>query len=325
MPKGMILAAGRGTRLGPLTESLPKPLLPVANQPVMAHGLHCLHRLGITDVCVNVSYRAQQIMDTFGDGHEYGIALQWSVEDEPTGTAGGFKGVQDRLGDDVVVVIAGDAMLDVDLSPLLAAHQASGAFASLATVRVEDPSRYGVVVTGEDGRIIRFQEKPAPGTEISRQANTGIYIFDPGIFDLIPAGEFADFALHIFPEILRQGLPFYAHPVQGYWTDIGNPGEYLLANLDYLAGRICVEGRGCRVDSSLIMPDAVTGKAQLTNCIIGDNAALDAGCKLTNCVVWPETTLRKPLSLSSAVLTPWGCYQVRDNVAHPLDEQTVSA
>ncbi|HEX2951368.1 MAG TPA: nucleotidyltransferase family protein, partial [Armatimonadota bacterium] len=224
MPKGMILAAGRGTRLGPLTAYIPKPLLPVANRPVMSQGIHCLHRLGIETICANVSYHGQQIIETFHDGRAQDVTLHWSHETEPTGTAGGMKGMQHILGDDTVVVIAGDAMLDVDLAPVLAAHQANGAFVTLATFHVEDPSQYGVVVTDPLGRVVRFQEKPAPGTEISRQANTGIYVFDPGIFDLIPAGQFYDFALNVFPEVLRRRLPFYAVPVEGYWTDIGNPG-----------------------------------------------------------------------------------------------------
>lgn len=314
MPKGMILAAGRGTRLGPLTEYLPKPLLPVANRPVMERGLECLRRVGIHEVGVNVCYRGEQIREIFS--HADAQRIHWAFETEPTGTAGGMKGLQAHLAGDLVVVIAGDAMLDVDLSPLLVAHRAHGAFASLATIPVDDPSQYGVVVADADGRIISFQEKPAPGTEISCHANTGIYLFEPEIFDLIPAGTFYDFALNVFPDILARGLPFYAFPVDGYWTDIGNPGEYLRANLDYLAGRITrLAGRGTPMGNSLVDGGAQVAGVTLSRCIIGDRALLAPGSVLEECVVWPDTQVKSPVTLRHAVLTPWGIYQVDGKTA----------
>ena len=318
MPKGMILAAGRGTRLGPLTEYIPKPLLPVANRPVMAMGIHTLCRLGITTICANVSYLGEQIMTTFGDGHTFGAELHWSPEVEPTGTAGGVKRMQPLLWDDTLVIIAGDAMLDLDLAPLLAAHRTRQAFATLATVPVADPSEYGVVVTEADGRIVSFQEKPPAGTEISRQANTGIYIFEPVIFDLIPASEFCDFAMNVFPEVLRRGLPFFAVPVEGYWTDVGNPCDYLQANLDYLAGHIRVEGRGQRVNGSLIARDAITAGAKFTDCIIGDGVVLPRDSELTRCVVWSGAVIPHAVQAADTVFTPQGAFQVQGKAAHSL-------
>jgi NDP-sugar pyrophosphorylase family protein len=306
----MMLAAGRGTRLGALTEYTPKPLLPVANLPVMAWGIHSLRRLGVTTIGANVSYHGQQIVDQFGDGQRYGVDLHWSREAEPTGTAGGLKGMQQALGDDLVIVIAGDAMLDIDLTPLVTAHRAQGAFASLATIAVQDPSQYGVVVTDSARRIVRFQEKPEPGTEISRQANTGIYLLDAGVFDLIPPGEFCDFAMNVFPDILRLNLPFFAFPLEGYWTDIGNPRDYLQANLDYLAQRIRIEGIGRHVGGNLLADDAEVSGCTLANCVIGAGATLPRGTTLRNSVVWPDTHLADPLQLDTAVLTPWGSYLV---------------
>lgn len=319
----MILAAGRGTRLGPLTDMLPKPLLPVANRPVMERGLACLHHVGVREVGINVSYRGAQIMETFGDGSAHGVTIHWAMEEEPTGTAGGLKGAQPYLDDDLVIVIAGDAMLDVDLTPLLAAHRAHDAFASLGTIAVEDPSQYGVVVTDADRRVVSFQEKPAPGTEISRLANTGIYLFHPKIFELIPANTFHDFALNVFPEILARRLPFFAFPVEGYWTDIGHPGEYLRANLDYLQGGITRHaGRGETSGTNLIGDDAGVEDATLEHCVIGERVVLPAGTTLTECVVWPDTRLTVPLTLRHAVLTPQGVYGIhgKDAVAMALAE-----
>ncbi len=318
MTKGMILAAGRGVRLSQLTDVLPKPLLPVANRPVMAQVMGGLLRAGIEEICANVSYRAEQITTAFGDGQREGVHLHWSIEDEPTGTAGGMKGMQHHLEDGRVVVIAGDAMLDVDLAPLIAAHVAHGAFATLGTIPVDDPSPYGVVVTDSEGRIQHFQEKPIPGTEISHQVNTGIYVFEPGIFDLIPAGISCDFAFNVFPESLRKARPFFACPVQGYWTDIGNPGEYLRANLDFLAGHIRVEGSGERVGDNFLAPSAQVEGVQLSCCVIGAHAVLPAGSTLTRCVIWPHSVVPEPVSLSEAIVTPHGIFQVEGKTAVAL-------
>ncbi len=315
MPNGMMLAAGRGTRLGPLTDMLPKPLLPVANVPVMTQGLRALRAVGIRTVGVNVCYRGEQIMDAFGDGTAHDMALHWSVEQDATGTAGGMKRLQPLLENDLVVVVAGDAMLDVDLAPLLAAHRAAGAFASLATLAVDDPSRYGVVVADGDGRIQAFQEKPAPGAEISRQANTGIYCFNPAIFDFIPAGTVIDFALHVFPRLLAAGLPFYAFPARGYWTDVGNPGDYLQANLDFLDGRIRIVGDGRRAGTNFLAINAVVDGAILDRCVVGPRATVPPGTRLTACVVWPDTVLPDALTLDHAVLTPHGIYAIEGREA----------
>ncbi|MEI7834710.1 MAG: sugar phosphate nucleotidyltransferase, partial [bacterium] len=287
MPKGMILAAGRGTRLGHLTAAIPKPLLPVANVPVMTYGIQCLHHLGIDEICINVHYRAEQIQQAFSD-LPY---ITWAHEKELTGTAGGMKKVERHLSDDIIVVIAGDAMLDIDLTPMLNAHRERGAFASIATYLVDDPSQYGVVVADDEGRIQQFQEKPKRGTEISNHANTGIYIFDPQVFELIPADVHYDFALDVFPEILRRGLPFYAFPTTGYWTDIGNPGEYMQANLDYLLGNIKAVGLGRRQGTSLVAETAHVDGVTLHNSVVGSHAHVAAGCVLHNSVVWPGARL----------------------------------
>lgn len=317
MLKGMLLAAGRGTRLGALTDTLPKPLLPVGNHPVLAQGLSRMRHLGIHEVCINISYRGFQIMDMFGDGSAYDLQIRWAYETEPAGTAGGMKALEAFLKDDLVIVIAGDAMLDIDLQGLLDAHRAAGAFASLGTLKVEDPSEYGVVVTDADGRILSFQEKPAPGTEISRMANTGIYVFEPGIFSLIPGGEFVDFARMVFPHILERGLPFYAFPVTGYWTDIGNPRDYWQANMDYLDGRVCVDLGGAILGTNRIAETAQVAGAHLTHCVVGAGAVIPPTCALTSCVVWPETRVPDACTLDRAVLTPHGLYRVEGKHLRP--------
>lgn len=308
MPKGMILAAGRGTRLGDLTSSTPKPLLPVANVPVMSYGIQCLHQLGINEICINVHYRGEQIQQAFAD-LPY---VTWAEEKELTGTAGGMKKVERHLNDDIVIVIAGDAMLDIDLRPLLAAHREHGAFATLAMYQVNDPSQFGVVVTDDEGRIQQFQEKPLPGTEISDHANTGIYIFDPGVFDLIPVGKHCDFAMDVFPEILRRGLPFYAFPTAGYWTDIGNPIEYMQANFDYLLGNVKAVGLGHRQGTSLVADNANLTDVVLHRSVIGSHAHIAPGCVLHNTIVWSGATIETPVTLDHAVVTKAGIFHITD-------------
>ncbi len=308
MPKGMILAAGRGTRLGDLTSSTPKPLLPVANVPVMSYGIQCLHQLGINEICINVHYRGEQIKQAFAD-LPY---VTWAEEKELTGTAGGMKQVERHLNDDIVIVIAGDSMIDIDVRPLLAAHRERGAFATLAMYQVSDPSQFGVVVTDEEGRIQQFQEKPVPGTEISNHANTGVYIFDPGVFDLIPAGKHCDFAMEVFPEILRRGLPFYAFPITGYWTDIGKPIDYMKANFDYLLGNIKAQGLGRRQGTSLVADDADVTGVELHNSVIGSNAYIATGSILHNSIVWPGAKIETPVTLDHAVVTKAGIFHITE-------------
>ncbi len=318
MPKGMILAAGRGTRLGHLTAALPKPLLPVANVPVMTYGIQSLHNIGINEICINVHYRAEQIQEAFAD-FPY---ITWAYEKDLTGTAGGMKKVEPQLNDDIVVVIAGDAMLDIDLTPMLDAHRKRGAFATIATYLVDDPSQYGVVAADDEGCIQHFQEKPKHGSEISNNANTGIYIFDPQVFDLIPADKHFDFALDVFPEILRRKLPFFAFPATGYWTDIGNPSEYMQANLDYLLGSVKVVGLGQRQGNSLVAENACVVGVELDHSIIGSHAHIAPGCVLHNSVVWPGARLDVPVTLNSSVITTTGVFHIADKTAHKVDHNT---
>lgn len=309
--KGMILAAGYGSRLMPLTQLVPKPLLPVANMPTMAYGIRTLRALGIRDICVNVSYMRQEIRRHFGDGEVNGVTLHWSEEETPLGTAGGVKRASPLLKACTTVVIAGDAVLDCDLRPLVAAHRRRDALITLGSISVDDPRRYGVIVTDTQGRIQQYQEKPAPGEEISRQASTGIYILSPDVLDIIPDDRVWDFGLDVFPEIIASGAEFYACPVVGYWTDVGSPAAYLEANLDYLAGRIRVEASGRRVGDNLVSGSAQVDGASLRRCVVGEHVSISQGSDLVDCVVWPGTRLVERTHAVRAVLTPRGIYEVR--------------
>jgi mannose-1-phosphate guanylyltransferase/phosphomannomutase len=313
MPKGMMLAAGRGTRLKPLTDNVPKPLLPAANRPTMCYGLNALRSIGITTICSNISYRADDIKKIIGNGCSNGVNINWLVEEEPSGTAGGFKKMESLLCDDTVVIIAGDAMLDIDLNDLLNYHDMKKSFATIGTLPVNDPSQYGVVITDDKGRIKNFQEKPSPGTEISKQANTGIYIFNKSVFDMIPANHFYDFAMHLFPAILQNNLPFYAIPLSGYWTDIGKPSDYLQANMDFLNGKINITGNGILVDGNLIGSNTDISNLIIEESVIGANVQIAEGTKIIKSVVWDNTIISEPINISDAVVTPYGIYQISNS------------
>ena len=255
--RGMILAAGLGTRLRPLTNQMPKPLAPVANRPVMGHILALLERNGIGELVANVSYMPESIEEAFGDGSAYGVALSWSRETTPLGTAGGVAKASDFLtsgGDGCFCVISGDALTDMDLSALVEDHRQSGAIATLACKEVEDPSEFGVVLTDSSGLVEGFQEKPAPGEQLSNLANCGIYVFDRSIFDHFPsAGHrspagpddqpdgFVDWAMDVFPAVLAGDAPMRAHRIDSYWNDIGSLDELLTSNHDALKGLVEVD------------------------------------------------------------------------------------
>lgn len=274
------MAGGEGSRLRPLTSSRPKPLVPVANKPVMHHIVDLLRRHGITDVVSTLHYLADEIENYFGDGSEFGVSMAYVVEDTPMGTAGAVKFGEPLLGAERFIVVSGDALTDIDLTELIAAHERSGAMATIALQRVANPLEFGVVVTDDDGRITRFLEKPSWGEIFSDTINTGIYVLEPAVFEYMEAGKNYDFARDIFPFMLRDGRKVFGHVTSGYWSDIGNLQQYTQANYDALRGAVRLEIPGVEVrpgvwagDGATISPDAhVHGPV-----CIGRNVTIEAG------------------------------------------------
>jgi mannose-1-phosphate guanylyltransferase len=251
--KAMVLAAGLGTRLRPLTYGMPKPLVPVLNRPIMDHILELVERYGFTDVVANLSYLPEQLRERYGDGSDYGISLEWSFEEELLGTAGGVRNVRDFFGDEPFLVMAADALTDVDLGELRDVHERKGGIATLAVKRVPNTREFGVVIAGSDGRVQGFQEKPDPAEALSDLANCMIYILRPEIFDYFPDRAEVDFALDVFPALLESDVPFHVHEVDAYWNDVGSLDEYLQGNLDALSGAVQVsEPAGERRDGVVV-------------------------------------------------------------------------
>jgi mannose-1-phosphate guanylyltransferase/mannose-1-phosphate guanylyltransferase/phosphomannomutase len=304
----MVMAAGLGTRLRPLTYEVPKPMVPVANRPVIEHLLRLLASHGITEIVCNLHWFPEVIRDALGDGSAFGVELSWEFEPELLGTAGGVRNVREFFGDEPFVVMAGDALTDVDVGALVAAHEANDGIATLVAKRVTNTSEYGVIVTDPDARVQGFQEKPDPAEALSDRANSMIYAFDPEIFDYFPDKPVVDFALDVFPALLDGDVPFHVHETSGYWNDVGSVSEYLQGNLDAVTGTVAVKAAGEIVDGSAdeTEPDEQDGGWQASGrVLVGEGAELAAGATVTGpAVIGPGARVGEGAQVKGSVLLP---------------------
>ena len=242
--KAIIMAGGNGTRLRAVTGESPKPLVPLLGRPLMAYTLELLRRHGFTDICAALRYRAQDIIDAFGDGREYGVKLSYRVETDSWGTAGAVKRCGEFIGGEDVLVISGDAACDYDLSALWQAHQARRPSATLALAREPEPLRFGLTVTDENGTIRAFIEKPAWPQVVTDLVNTGIYVLSPRALEAVPDACACDFARDLFPALLERGETLLGQPMEGYWCDVGTPLSYYRCCVDALEGRLALDCAG---------------------------------------------------------------------------------
>lgn len=294
--KAVILAGGEGTRLRPLTSNAPKPMMPIANRPMMEHIVRLLEHHGFDDVVVTVAFLANHIRNYFGDGSDFGVRIRYATEDTPLGTAGSVRNAADEL-DDTFLVIAGDVLTDIDLRAVVAAHRARGAFASIALERVTNPVDFGIVITRDDGTIERFLEKPTWGQVFSDTINTGIYVLEPSVFDFIAEGHSVDFSGDVFPAILDKQLPLLGHVVDGYWEDVGTLEAYRAAHKDILDGKVALTVPGFEVrdrvwvaEGADVSPDAAVEGPVL----IGPNTRVEAGAILRPYTVLGSDVVVKP-------------------------------
>jgi mannose-1-phosphate guanylyltransferase/phosphomannomutase len=281
--RAVVMAGGQGTRLRPLTSNQPKPMLPIVGQPMMQHILQLARNHGFTDVVATVHFLASIVRNFFGDGSDLGVSLSYATEEEPLGTAGSVKNAAPLLeGDDRVLILSGDSLTDVDLSELVKFHESKGAAVTVTLKRVEDPLEFGIVITDEEGRIERFLEKPGWGEVFSDTINTGIYVIEREILDLVPEGE-VDFSKDLFPKLLEMGLPMFGYVTDRYWTDVGTLDAYMAAHRSVLDREVDVDIEGFEVRDGVwlgeggeIDPDAaITGPAY-----IGENSRVEAGATL---------------------------------------------
>jgi mannose-1-phosphate guanylyltransferase len=329
--RAMVLAAGLGTRLRPITFDMPKPMVPVLNRPVMEHILRLLAKHDFTETIANLHWFPELIEEHFGDGSSCGVSLSYSKEEELLGTSGGVRNVADFLGDEFLI-ISGDALTDLDLTAMREFHQSHDGIATLATKRVTDTSQFGVAITDAEGRISGFQEKPDPSEALSDLANCGIYMFRKEIFDFFPApgtskaakeGDpegFADWAMDVFPRLLESDVPFYSHEIDAYWNDIGNLAELRESTVDALTGAVEVEQVGEIVDGYrsgepegdegklagpvLLGPGCEIGEDVRIDgpAVIGDGAKIGPGSRLRDVIVLPGGELPPHSVLIGAIL-----------------------
>ena len=273
------MAGGEGTRLRPLSLGSPKPMTPLLGRPVMEHIIQLLRSHGVDDICVTLCYKPQAVMDYFGGGERLGVRLTYFIEEDPLGTAGSVKNCMSHLGREDFLVISGDCVCDLDLTALLQFHRERGAEATLGLYRHPTPLEYGLVLTGEGGKVERFVEKPGWGQVFTDQINTGIYLLSPAAMDRVPEGAVWDFGKDLFPAMLREDAPLYGLPLEGYWRDMGDCGAYLSCACDALTGKVKLDlglpKRASGVWSAQPLPD---GLNLVPPCWIGEGVSLGEGC-----------------------------------------------
>jgi mannose-1-phosphate guanylyltransferase len=296
--KAMILAAGKGTRIRPITYVMPKPMIPIMQKPVMEFLVELLRQHGFDQIMVNVSHLSEEIENYFRDGQKFGVQMAYSFEGsiingelvgEALGSAGGLKKIQDfsPFFDSTFVVMCGDALIDLDLTAVVKWHRSKKAMATVVTKTLpkEEVSSYGVVVTDVDGRILDFQEKPKMEEARSNNINTGIYIFEPEILDYIPSGTEYDIGSDLFPQLVKAGAPFYAIPMDFQWVDIGKVPDYWQAIQGVLQGKI----KNVKIPGREVAPGVFTGlnvsvnldKVDITGPVyIGGMTQIEDGAKI---------------------------------------------
>ncbi|WP_432821796.1 sugar phosphate nucleotidyltransferase [Trichloromonas sp.] len=343
--KAVIMAGGFGTRIHPLTIDLPKPMIPLYNRPIMLHIIELLKKHGIDELILLLYHQPMVIKNFFGDGSEFGVHITYVTPLEDFGTAGAVKMAAKHL-DERFMIISGDLLTDFDLSKAMAFHEEKKAKGTLTLTSVKDPLQFGVVITNKEGKITKFLEKPGWGEVFSDTINTGIYVLEPEVLDMIPEGENRDWSKDIFPQMLANDDALYGCSLDGYWADIGNTDAYLEACQDIAAGRVAINldekpaasaggqlflGDGAQlavdekslVEGMVVLGDnsQVLGKSRLTNCVVGRNCIIEDGVELKDAILWDNVYIKKNSTIIGAAL----CNNVRVGQKVIIEEGAVVA
>ena len=306
--KAMVMAAGLGTRLRPLTDFLPKPMMPVANRPVLHHLLNLLHRHDVREVGINLHAFPEMIQRHFGDGSNLDMSIRWSYEPVLLGTAGGTKKLEDLWSGETILITSGDGLHDVDVTALLGHHRRTGALATLTVKPVSDPSAYGVVILDRDTRVLGFQEKPRRDEARSDLANCGVYVIEPELLERIPPDTFVDFGEDIWPNLVAANEQVYAYTTMAYWNDVGDLDELRNTILDAVLGhvRLDIPGEeiapgvwaevGCQIDESAHVDGPV---------VLGPNVVIEADAQVRGpAAIGADCHVGKGAAIRSAALLP---------------------
>jgi mannose-1-phosphate guanylyltransferase len=330
--KAMVLAAGKDTRLFPLTGALPKPMAPVIGKPIIQHIFELLANAGVEEINVNIHYLADAILASYGEEAGVdGARIYFTREDELMGTAGGVKRLSERF-DETFVIVMGDALTDVDIQSIVAFHKEKGATATLALTPVAETSEYGVAELDADGNVLRFQEKPKTQEAVSNLANTGVYVLEPEVLEYVPEDTCFDFAKDVFPALLEAGEKMAGYEGDFYWSDIGTLRAYRAAQRDALLGRVVVKMPGERWGRNLwvgekaqihpsayglmngyafVGPKATIGRgASLCGVVsVGDECWVSDGATVKQSVLLPGSSVGSGAYLEDCIVGPG--YEVR--------------
>lgn len=323
----LIMAAGLGTRLEPLTLAVPKPMVPIVGKPTMQHNLELLRKHGIRRATVNIHYHPEQVVNFFSDGDAFGMDLAYSYEEKLLGTAGGVLRMAEVAGglDDTFVVLSSDALTDIDLRKLVAFHKKKGALATLALAPMQETEHFGVVDLDKDQRITAFFEKPKSGEAPSNLVNTGIYVFEPEILESIPQDRFFDFGKELFPRLAKEGAPLFGYKMIEYWSDVGNLKTYVKTNYDAMQGRVrimvpgrktsaCVWiGKNCEIDPTVkfegcvIVGDKceIRKGAHLKDTVLGNMSVVSHNARLEGSIIWSDTFISQNAKIKGSVIGSW--------------------
>jgi mannose-1-phosphate guanylyltransferase len=354
--KAMILAAGQGTRVRPLTKDLPKPMIPILGKPVMEYLIEHLARFGVKEIMVNVAFMHRKIEEYFGDGHRWGVQIGYSYEGayehgdilpRPLGSAGGMRHIQDNSGffDETTLVICGDAIVDLDINAALYEHRAKHAFASVVTLGVprESVVNYGIVVAGSDGKVLSFQEKPKPEQARSTLASTGIYIFEPEIINMIPQHVPFDIGSELFPMLVEKKVPFYAQDRFFNWIDIGRVSDFWSVLQRVMRGEIAqmdmpgtkvrpsvwvglntsVAWENVRIEGPVYIGSSVKiepGTEIVGPTWIGHGSHLRRGSRVKRCVLFEYTRIGEDMQFEEMVVSPHYCVDRAGNAMYARDD-----
>lgn len=316
--QALILAGGKGTRLRPLTVYTPKPIVPLVNRPFLLYQIEILKKAGVYDITLSLSYQPDKIEHLLGNGADLGVNLRYVTEPSPMGTGGAYKFAADAIRERTVV-LNGDILTDLSVDKLIEYHESKDAVATVTLVPVKDPARFGLVQTDDNGRIMRFVEKPQPDELAELKVNTinaGIYVLEPSVLDLIKKDTNRSFEYDVFPDILKRDLGFYAYTIGSeYWRDIGTPASYLEAHHDFLAGKL----KGLEIERIPVSDDVATHAeidkasvlgedcvvkpgARIVNSVIGSGVHIEEKAVIENSVVWSHTRVSTAAEIHDAVI-----------------------
>lgn len=320
--QALILAGGKGTRLRPLTLHTPKPIVPICNRPFLLYQIETLRRAGVTDITLPLSYQPHKIEQLLGDGSDFGVHLKYTVEPQPMGTAGAYKFAEEFIRERTVV-FNGDILTDLELDHVIHQHVERKATATIVLTPVENPSAYGLVETEADGRVRRFLEKPAPEEITTNMINAGTYVLEPSVLNIIPPNQTSSFEYDVFPELLRNKLPFYAYTpdsnAENYWIDIGTPARYLQAHHDLLSGavgninlpkpQIEMEATGAEIDVRSIIGRncVIKPEAKIINSVLGEGCIIEERAVVRDSVLWAHTRVSSDAHVANSIIGR-GCH-----------------